>query len=125
MIRYRPDNSASAAEASRQVGEAELTPRPMATPKLTRMNDIAPDANAPAMTELHWMLRGCSAAMKPPSKTLSCMRVSIAMAGLSAQAEERQDRHDHDDQADQIDQSVHSPILLKHSGALMRGIEER
>src|SRR5581483_9450158 len=113
------------AEASRQLGEAELTPRPMAMPKLTRMNDIAPDAKAPAMTELHWMLRRSSAAAKPPSTKLSCTRVSIAIAGLSAQAEERQDRHDHDNQADQIDQSVHSPFLLISSAALMRSSGER
>src|SRR5262245_5192115 len=101
MIRYNPDSRASAADASSHVGEAELTPRPMATPKLTRMNDIAPAANAPAMTELHWMLHRSSAVTTPPSNTSSCTNVSIAIADLSAQAEERQDRHDHDDQADQ------------------------
>src|SRR3954469_4645849 len=109
MIRYSPDSKASAADASRHVGEAELTPRPTATPKLTRMNDIAPAAKAPATTELPWMLRRSLAATTPPSIRSSRTRVSIAIAALSAQAEERQDRHDHDDQADEIDQSVHGP----------------
>src|SRR3954447_1348364 len=108
MIRYSPDSKASAADASRHVGEAELTPRPTATPKPTRMNDIAPAAKAPAMTELHWMVRRSSAAT-PPSMMSSRMRVSIVITALSTQAEERQDRHDHDDQADEINQSVHGP----------------
>src|SRR4051794_11949000 len=71
------------------------------------MNDIAPAAKAPAMTELHWMMRRTSAATPPPSMISSRMRVSIVIAVLSAQAEERQDRHDHHDQADEINQSVH------------------
>src|SRR3954447_21204885 len=109
IIRYSPDSKASAADASRHVGEAELTPSPTATPKPTRMNDIAPAANAPAITELHWMVLRSSAATPPPSMMSSRMRVSIVIAALSAQAEERQDRHDDDDQADEINQSIHSP----------------
>src|SRR6478672_10900537 len=112
-IRYRPDSRASADDESRHVGEVELTPRPMATPKLTKMKDSAAAANAPAITELQRIFQRSSAAGTPPAMTSSCTSASMVIASPSAQAEERQDRHDHHDQADEINQSVHGPILQK------------
>ena len=42
-----PESSQSAIDASRQVGEAELTPRPTAVPKVMRMEDTAEAVRAP------------------------------------------------------------------------------
>jgi len=53
-----PDKIHNAAEASRHVGEADVTPRPTLAPNVTRMKDIAVAANAPSRIGDHCRWRG-------------------------------------------------------------------
>jgi hypothetical protein len=55
-----PDNSHKAIEASRQVGAAELTPRPTVAAKVTRIEDTAVAVSAPAMIGVHRSVQGSS-----------------------------------------------------------------
>ena len=55
-----PDSSHKATEASRQVGAAELTPRPTATANVTRIEDTAVAVSAPAIIGVHCNVQGAS-----------------------------------------------------------------
>jgi len=89
-----PDSSASAAEASRHVGEADDIDKPTAVPNASNTELRAAAQSAPAMTDRHLI--------SPSATPVVCLSVS-----MSVQPEERQDRHDDDDQADQINQTIH------------------
>jgi hypothetical protein len=49
MIKYKPESIARAAEESRQVGAAEVTPSPMVAPNAKRIDDSAVAIRAPRM----------------------------------------------------------------------------
>src|ERR1044071_2749232 len=103
-IRYRPDNSHSATEASRQVRTADPPRSPTAAAKVTRMRESAVAASAPAMTGVHCRYLG-SASSGP------AISVSAIMLQSLSQAEKRQHCQDHHHQTDQINQTVHCAFL--------------
>src|SRR4051795_8032149 len=106
MIRYKPDRIASAADASRQVGAVEVTPRPIVTANVSNTEDSAVAAKAPSMIGDHCRKRG-AASLRATGVTFS---IDISMA--LAKAEEGQNRQNHDNQADEIDKTVHGFLLM-------------
>src|SRR6185369_3881977 len=101
MIRYRPERIASAADASRQVGAVDVTPRPIVTANVNNTEDSAVAANAPSTIGDHCRNRG-AASLRVPGAIFS-----IDMCMTSAEAEEGQHCQNHDNQADKIDKTVH------------------
>jgi hypothetical protein len=87
-----PDNSQSAIEASRHVGDVELTPSPTVAPNVIKMDDMAAAARPPAMIGDHCSDQGPSVRAGVDVS----IGDSIVMAVLS-QAEERKDGHNDDD----------------------------
>jgi hypothetical protein len=72
-----PDNIHNAADASRQVGDVELTPNPTAAANVTRIRESAVAASAPAMTGVHCKYLG-SASSGPgtaASMVMSCASI--------------------------------------------------
>src|SRR6478672_3046251 len=57
-----PDSIHNAAEASRHVGEVELTPSPTAAANVTRTRESAVAPSAPAITGVHCRYRGSASA---------------------------------------------------------------
>ncbi len=55
-----PESIAKAAEASRQVGEVELTPKPTATANVKQIRESAAAPIAPAITGVHCKYRPSS-----------------------------------------------------------------
>src|SRR3954454_16970557 len=106
MIRYKPDRIASAADASRQVGAVEVTPRPIVTANVSNTEDSAVAAKAPSMIGDHCRKRG-AASLRATGVTFS---IDISMA--LAKAEEGQNRKNHDNQADEIDKTVHGFLRM-------------
>ena len=77
-----PESSASAKDASRHVGDAELTPRPIAVPNVIKIEDTAEAVSAPNTIGDH-----CS--FQPSSDDLGAVLTSAGvsmtvMASLSA-----------------------------------------
>src|SRR6201999_2154766 len=95
-----PESTHSATDASRQVGAAELTPRPTVVPNVIMMKDAAHATSAPATIGVHCKVH------KPPAvrsaASVSSSTVSMLIVPSLAKAKERQNGHDDDDQADQI-----------------------
>src|SRR5689334_13414377 len=103
-----PESSASATDASLQVGAAELTPRPTVAPNVTRIEDTAHATNAPATTEVH-----CNVQPLSPGRSVASVFISVSMfmAVVLAKAKERKDGQDNHDQTNQINQPVHGVLL--------------
>src|SRR5258708_35976804 len=93
---------ASEADASRQVGAADVTPRPMVAPNDSKIDERAVAISAPRIIGVQFAYRKGSSAGTPGSTE----------TGISAQPEERQDRHDDDDQTYQINQTIHILLLF-------------
>src|ERR1700712_1405097 len=72
-----PDNIHRAAEASRQLGAADVTPKPTLAPNVTRTNDNAVAAKAPSRIGDHCKCRG------PRSARYASRSARGAGAGLS------------------------------------------
>src|SRR6476469_1776915 len=104
-----PERIARAAEASRHVGDVELTPRPTALPNIKRIKESAAAAIAPATTGVHCRNQSCSS--KGIISSSSGLATSIVMLMALPQAKEGKYRHDHNDQANQVNQSVHESLL--------------
>src|SRR3954464_14794147 len=103
-MRYTPDSSHNATDASRHVGAVELTPSPTAAAKVTRIRESAVAASAPAITGVHCRYFG-SASSGP------AMSDSAIMIRPLSQAEKRQHSQNDHDQTDEIDQTVHCTFL--------------
>src|SRR5262249_20327668 len=99
--RKRPDNRASAADASRQVGDVDEMDRPTATPNAVKTALSAAALSAPPMMELHEMK------LVVARGEMSFVATSVATVAMSAKSQERQDGHHDDDQANEIDKTVH------------------
>src|SRR5215203_1888915 len=102
MIKKRPDRIASAADASRHVGAADVTPRPIVTANVSNTEDSAVAASAPSTIGDHCRKRGV---ISVRATGVTC---SIVLSMALAEAEEGQDRQNHNNQADEIDKTVHS-----------------
>jgi hypothetical protein len=60
-----PDAIQRAIEASRHVGAVELTPKPIAAPKVTNIEDTAAATKAPATIGVHCRVHNLSADRSP------------------------------------------------------------
>jgi hypothetical protein len=106
-MRKIPDNNQSATEASRQVGEAELTPRPMAAPNANKIDDTAAAVSAPSTI-------GDQAKCQAGSTLRSSETGSMVVIRPSPQAEERKNSHNDHDQSNQVNDAVHrAPPILR------------
>src|SRR6476659_5144465 len=86
-----PDNIHNAAEASRQLGAADVTPRPTLAPNATNTNDKAVAAKAPSRMGDHCKYRGPRSARSASESARGVEMLSIDISIILAQRRPKKD----------------------------------
>jgi hypothetical protein len=107
-----PDSNHNAIEASLQVGDAELTPKPKVAAKVIKISERAEAARAPAMIGVHCKLqRAFSVGSRDRPSPIT--GASMVIGSLLSQAEEGQYRQHYDNQTYEIDYAIHIALSLQ------------
>src|SRR5258708_10498240 len=102
-----PDRNHNAAEASRQVGAVDVTPKPTVAPNVTRMNERAVAASAPRIIGDHCKNLGATS----PRGATTVLSKDIFLP--LSKAKEAQDRQNHHHKPDQINETAHDCLPTK------------